>query len=331
MRGLEHLKGRSAASPIVSSWVEPRRMAVRELQSAVTLDPKCALARAALASAYTQQLFYDATDEDVESKARGEIDAALRLDPDLAEAYLARAQITWTARNQFPHEDAVRDLRKAVEINPNLSDAYLELEKVYYHIGLTEKAVEAGVQVQRLDPVQALSSNRTFRALVDDARFDQVRLELERKGNQGPYARGDALAAMGQFEAAAQVLSKSRATVPNDSEYDVGAVALLAAVYAQLGRHEDAERMIESAMPEAENRSVLSHVHHAQFHIGAALGLLGRHNEAVLWLRKAAAEGYPSYPRFSKDQSLAPLKGNPEFEALRTRLHDDWQKWMNRF
>lgn len=39
-----------------------------------------------------------------------------------------------------------------------------------YHIGLTEKAVEAGEQVQRLDPVQALANNRAFRALVDAAR-----------------------------------------------------------------------------------------------------------------------------------------------------------------
>ena len=37
-------------------------------------------------------------------------------------------------------------------INPNLADAYVELEKVYYHIGLPDKAVDADAQVQRLDP-----------------------------------------------------------------------------------------------------------------------------------------------------------------------------------
>ena len=147
-----------------------------------------------------------------------------------------------------------------------------------------------------------------------------MRLELEREGNLGPYARGDALAAMGQFEAAAQELAKSTATSPGASDYDVGAFALLAVVYAQLGRREEAQRMIVAAIREAENRSVLSHVHHAQFHIGAAFGLLGRHDEAVRWLKRAADEGYPSYPRFSTDQSLAPLKGHAEFEALRTRL-----------
>ena len=320
LRGLWHLKGRSSATAIVTARVEPRRLAVQELRRAVDLDPEFALARAALASAYTQQLFYDATEEDVEAKALAEIHAALRIDPGLAEAYLARAQLTWTARNKFPHERALDDLQRAISINPNLSDAYVELEKVYYHIGLTEKAVEANQQLLRLDPVQALSVNRAFRALVDAAQFDKVRLELEREGNLGPYARGDALAAMGQFEAAAQELAKSTATSPGASDYDVGAFALLAVVYAQLGRREEAQRMIVAAIPEAENRSVLSHVHHAQFHIGAAFGLLGRHDEAVRWLKRAADEGYPSYPRFSTDQSLAPLRGHAEFEALRTRL-----------
>ena len=61
----------------------------------------------------------------------------------------------------------------------------------------------------------------------------------------------------------------------------------------------------------AENSAGLSHMHHAQLHIGATLGLLGRKDDAVRWLIKAADEGYPSYPRFSTDASLAPLKGYP--------------------
>ena len=39
----------------------------------------------------------------------------------------------------------------------------------------------------------------------------------------------------------------------------------------------------------------------------------------MLWLTKAADEGYPSYPRFSTDQSLTPLKGYPPYEALLQR------------
>ena len=104
--------------------------------------------------------------------------------------------------------------------------------------------------------------------------------------------------------------------------------AILALVHARLGRRGEAERMLARAMPPAENRTGLSHMHHAQFHIGAALASLDRHDEAVRCLTKAADEGYPSYPRFSTDESLKPLKGHPEFDALLTRLRNDWDRWQ---
>ena len=119
-------------------------------------------------------------------------------------------------------------------MNANLADAHLELEKVYYHIGLTDKVIAAGEQVQRLDPSQALSSNRTFRALIDAGRLEQVRLDVDRNGNLGPYARGDALVALGRLQDALQFLSGSKATLPGDAEYDIGALALLGVVYARL-------------------------------------------------------------------------------------------------
>ena len=59
---------------------------------------------------------------------------ALDLDSNLAEAYLARAQLTWNARNKFPHAPAIEDLQRAVTVNPNLAEAYLELEKIYWRL-----------------------------------------------------------------------------------------------------------------------------------------------------------------------------------------------------
>ena len=316
LRGLWHLKGRSLTSPNVQARASTWRSAVEEFERAVALDPEFALARAAMASAYTQLFFYNSTDRRFDEKAFLEIQRALAIDPNVPDAYLARAQLTWTARNRFPHEAAITDLRRALALNANLADAHLELEKVYYHIGLTDKAIAAGEQVQRLDPSQALSSNRTFRALIDAGRLEQVRLDVDSNGNLGAYARGDALIALGRLQDALQFLSRSKATLPVDAEYDIGALALLGVVYARLDQPKQAERVLAMVIPAAENPTALSHIHHAQFHIGATLGLLGRKADAARWLTKAADEGYPSYPRFSTDQSLAPLKGYPAFEAL---------------
>jgi serine/threonine protein kinase/TolB-like protein len=327
LRGLWHLKQRS--SPIVQARAGMRRLAVQEFQRAVVLDPNFALARAALASAYTQQYFYDATDQGLDQKAFAEITQALATDPTLAEAFLARAQLQWTAAQGFPHEAAVSDLVRATSINPNLADAYLELEKVYYHIGLTDHAVKAHEQVNRLDPFQAETSNRAFRALVDARRIEEVRLEMERQAHLGPYARGEALVLMGRLEDARQLLSASRITVSADREYDPGGFALLGVVHARLGNREEAARIVARAIPGADNRSALSHMHHAQFNIGATLALLDKPDDAVRWLTRAAEEGYPSYPKFSSDPNLAKLKGHAAFEALIAQLHKKWERWQN--
>jgi eukaryotic-like serine/threonine-protein kinase len=303
-------------------------LAVEEFQRAVALDSHFALARAALASAYAQQFFYDASDQGLDQKAFVEIEQALALDPDLAEAWLARAQLQWTAAQRFPHEAAISDLLRAIAINPNFADAYLELEKIYYHIGLTDRAVDAHEQANRLDPFRPETSNRAFRALIDAGRLEPVRLEMERNQQLGSYARAEALVLMGRLEEARQLLSSSRIILSTDPDFDLGGFALLGLVHARLGNRQEALRIVAKAIPGAENRSGLSHMHHAQFNIGAALAWLGKPDDALRWLTRAAEEGYPSYPKFSSDPSLAPVKGHARFEALIERLRKQWDRWQ---
>jgi TolB-like protein/Tfp pilus assembly protein PilF len=327
LRGVWHLKGRMLATARRTRLIA----AIEDLERAVSMDRDFALARAALASAYTQRAFYEATDPAFEQKAFVEIERALAITPDLAEAYLARAQLTWNLRNRFPHKAAVDDLRRALSINPNLADAYVELGKIYHHVGLTDKAVEATAQAQRLDPSQRDAAARGWRSLIDAGRLPEVLNEVERSDTRyGPalYTRADALLALKRPEESLRLLMPATLTEGVDLEADLGAKALLGVVYATLGRQQDAERTIAAVAPRAENPTGLSHMHHAQFHIGSTLALLGRHDDAVRWLAKAVDEGYPSYPRFSTDESLAPLKGHAAFDALLERLKQDWDRWQ---
>ena len=329
LRGLWHLKGRSTGTETGAMSVARRTGAITELERAVRHDPNFALAQAALASAYTQRFFYDSTDEETERKAFFAIQKALLLNADLGEAYLARAQLTWNLSNGFPHEQAVVDLRKALQFNPNLAEAYIELGKVYYHVGLTNKAIEANDSAERLDPSATITGGRRLRALTDAGRLIEVRDELKRRPNQAVFARAEALLAMGNVKEALDVLLQSPAVDRTDPEADAGSAALLGLVYARLNRREDAARVIAASTPVAENPGKLSHLHHAQFHIGATLAQLGRPDEALRWLTMAANQGYPSYTRFSNDRNLDPLRGQAEFEALLARLRQDHQRWQS--
>jgi eukaryotic-like serine/threonine-protein kinase len=326
LRGVAHLKGRSPLADRSGRLAA----AVGELKTAVSLDGGFALARAVLASAYMQQFFYDAADPAVERKAFVEVEQALALNPGQAEAYLARAQLVWTLRNGFLHESAVADLRQALAINPNLAEAYVELGKIYYHVGLTEKAVEANDRALRLDPAEPSAPRRRFVALADARRLDAVAGELSRRPAWLlPVYRAEGLLALGRIDAAIGELAgagESGHTAPGARTYEADEAALLALAHARAGRRAEAERLLAFVMPRAENPTGLSHVHHAQFHIGCALAMLGRGDEAVQWLTKAATEGYPSYVRFSSEPSLSGLTGEA-FDALLDRLRRDVERW----
>jgi tetratricopeptide (TPR) repeat protein len=306
-------------------------LALQELERAVALDPGFARAHATLATVYTQRLFYDAPDRTQEQRAFIAIQRALTLDPRLAEAYLARAQLTWSLRNGFPHDAAIADLKRALTFNPSLGEAYVELGKIYYHIGLLDQAVAANEHALRFDPSEAVPRTRRFRALIDAGRFDVLRSELDRSSTVGAYAHAEALLALGHPEQARRELARSLERTAGDPAADTAAVALLGVLQATLGERDDAERTIASVIPDAENRPGFSHMHHAQFQIGAAYALLGRRAEAVAWLTKAANEGYPSYPRFSSDRSLASLKGYRTFDELLGKLERDWRGWQGQF
>ena len=264
LRGVWHLKNCNRGMQ-EGQQVESRRLAaIAELEQAVAHDPEFALAHAALASAYTQRFFYDTGDDTTEQKAFVEVHTALRLDPNLGEAYLARAQLRWTLRNRFPHKEAIADLRSALKLNPNLAEGYVELGKVYYHIGLTDLAVDANNQAERLDPSDPTPGNRRVRALVDAGRLEEARRDLERTVRPAAFVQAEVLVAMGRFTDALALISGS-SIKGSDPENESGLGALLGLVYARLNRPNDARRLLAEWLPVADNPAGLSHMHHAQY------------------------------------------------------------------
>ena len=318
LRGVSVLKGASRGYP----------EAISELERAVSLDPNFALARARLASAYTQHFFYTSTEPALEQKAFVEIQRALAINPDLAEAYLARAQLVWNLRNGFPHERAIADARRAIENNPSLAEAHIELAKFYYHIGLNERAIASSQEALRLDPRSLLALNRLIGAMIDEGMSTQVSEDLQRNPKWNIRARSTSLAFLGRDDEAIAVLAPRGVAAEELKKIEMNNLALLAQVLARQKRREDAQRALVVAIPLAANPTGLSDTHHAQFAIGCAFASLGDLDKAIEWVTKAATEGYPSYPRFSNEPDLRPLRGSPAFDALLDRLRRDHEKWM---
>jgi hypothetical protein len=70
----------------------------------------------------------------------------------------------------------------------------------------------------------------------------------------------------------------------------------------------------------------LGHFHHAEYDIGTAYATMGEKAEALSWLRRAAADGFPCYPLFRKDPLLDPLRTDPAFKAFLEEMKADWER-----
>ncbi len=299
-----------------------RDRAITSFEEAVQADPQFALAHAALGSQYTQRFFYADADRKVEKQAFVAIEKALALDPDLAEGYLARAQLAWSLPNGFPHEQAVRDLRRALAIKPSLVDAHVELGKVYLHIGLLDKSIEANAQALRLDPGSRAAFGRTVAAHVYLGECQKA-LEFSAGRDQSRGMRVLALLCLGQRDKVAAELAANKGA----DIADLSVRSFQALLLAQQGDAKAAREKIAQVQVAASNVEELSHLHHVQYYIGAVYAMLGDAREAVPWLKKATREGMPCYPLFERDSALDKIRKDPEFVAFIKDLKAQWERF----
>jgi len=283
--------------------------AVTFLEQAVAIDSEFALAQASLGSLYTRVFFYYDADRRWQQKAVVAIDKALSLDADLAEGYLARGQLTWNLPNGFPHERAVRDLRHAIALKPSLADAHVELGKIYLHIGLLDKAIEENGQALRLDPGNPAARGRLALSHIY-LRECQTAYELGSRDPEFRRVRVEALACLGRLDDALQELGGTPAMDPS----------LYSLLLARKGDYKGARESIARAKLTADNVDGLSHLHHAQYYMGAAYALMAETRQAVSWLKKASREGLPCYPLFERSPDLDSLRQDPEFAAFLKEL-----------
>jgi Tfp pilus assembly protein PilF len=90
-------------------------------KKAIEADPNYALAHSQLAFAYAwTALFVEPTEPVWAARAREEIERAQALDPQLAETHIGRSLLLWSAYEGWQIEAAIRELRYAQQLDPNV-------------------------------------------------------------------------------------------------------------------------------------------------------------------------------------------------------------------
>jgi TolB-like protein/DNA-binding winged helix-turn-helix (wHTH) protein len=306
---------------------EDLEAAIGLLENAVKLDPNFALPHAYLARVYSGKAFlYQRENKHLQEIALAHSDQALALEPDLAEAHFARAGIRWTHNNHFPPEEVVRELRRAIELNPNFDEAHQQLGAVYNHIGLLDKAADELQQALAINPTYIGARFRLGINLLSQGKYEQALVFLNDTQRFIPsmwtFQTSMALFELGRKQEASTLISEFLRSEPQDEGGVV--TAMQALLLADSGHRNEADRMIQVAIKKGEG---FGHFHHTAYAVGSAYALMNDHQKAIKWLQIAADDGLPCYPMFENDPTLNNLRKNPHFIEFLTQQKRQWEQY----
>jgi DNA-binding winged helix-turn-helix (wHTH) protein/tetratricopeptide (TPR) repeat protein len=308
----QYLRGRAA---LVRYTPEGTLEAIQAFEAALQKDASYALARAGLAMACADMYLRFARSGDVDrwgDRAESEARAALELDPDLAEAHLARAAVA--RKREFDWNGTMAASRRALILNPNLDQARFFMAAAYYHLAYMEEALmelEKGRSLRGTDVVEPAR----IEALVAlfSGRFGVAREHLEEVSRLSSQAIGDTYLALAYYYSGSAERGRTLLeTLEKHTSASTSArsAAALAGVLAAQG---------DAAAAHARVKSVLSREyrdHHVAYSLGAAYSQLGDFDESLRWLRTAADTGFPCLTWFERDPLLEPLRRRAEFQEL---------------
>ena len=130
--------------------------AIASFQEAIAADPHFALAYAQLAYAELTKEEYAHLDGRTTRKpellvsAKQNVDRALQLDTQLPAAHLALGR--WHFASEQNREAALKEYRRALELDPRLSEAKARIASSLLKEGRTEEAIQVYLQGLELDP-----------------------------------------------------------------------------------------------------------------------------------------------------------------------------------
>lgn len=271
-----YLRGRSYARR------ESLEFALQMYEQAIKLDPNFALAHAGIA--YICGIIHEVREHDPKWVVRGEAacSKALELDPNLAEALVAQARISYSQRK---HEEAIDLAKRAIALKPDCEGVYNVLGRVYFASGRFQEAAEL--------------SEKAIEANGDDYNvFIPIVNALERLGRTSQLHRFR--------ELEMNALERQLELVPED----VRARSLLAADYANMDRADDAVRHLEMTVALRPNDS------NVLYNAGCTYAVLGKKQEALALLRRSLDAGYANFDWPRQDPDLKSLHNDPDFLQL---------------
>jgi serine/threonine protein kinase len=318
-----YLKGRHI---MMRGDLEDVRKAIGYFQAGLAKDPGNALIYTGLADAYIQQMS-DVHENPVEAtvKSRAAATKALELDESLAEAHTSLAMIRFAY--DWDWAGAERELKRAMELNPGYSLAYVRYGLVLTAVGRYPEALPYFQEARRLDPLGSWNYLGEGYADLMSRRYDEA-IEQYRKGLE---IEPDSIASFGlvltlaeKGDSATAIAEAEKASHETNSPL---VLTGLATAYALAGRRADSRRLLGRIEAMSKRQGPVPPWHAKRptpyvcpYEVAGVHALLGDKDQALVWLEKAY-EGRSCVYWMRQDPRLDSLRSDPRFRDLMRRMN----------
>jgi serine/threonine-protein kinase len=249
---------------------------------------------------------------------------ACRLEPQLADAWVALG-IAYAQGGR--NEDAIRTLRRALELAPNHELALDSIGYAYHYAGLNELAEQSYRRCRAVDPTARRLTWMHGRMLLYLGRtgeaIEGMRWALSTSHSRALAHLGKFLYYDGKLDEAERVFV--RACEADPLMNDLAAPQLAAYLHAARGeRHKISPAML------ALQPAIVGDGDQAYW-AGGVYALLGDKEAALAWLRRAVELGNHNYPWFERDMNYNRLRGDPDYEQILARVRPQWERYRQLF
>jgi len=305
------LRGRYTLSNAATE--QDLRKAVSLFEQALAKDPANAAAYAGLAYCHIGFTDFYLPPWETMPRAKAAALRALEIDETLEDAHTALGGVSfaydwnWTA--------AERELRRAIELNPNSAQAHDYFALYLSDVGRSEETLAEIRKARELDPLSVMihvdAMNEFFGLHRYDEAVERGHMALELDPGNGNARAMLAIVLVQQGRLREAVAEAEKAIQSGDSPLVLATAGGVFPVAGDPGRG----RRILGELAEISKKRYVCPYEIGVIHLG-----LGEKDEAFRWLEKGFNDRSICMQGTKQDPRLTPLHGDPRYEDLLRRL-----------
>jgi adenylate cyclase len=306
----DFLRGRNE---LTKQNVDAMRKAAEYFQRAIDDDAQYARAYAGLADAYALLANYQGLlPSEAYPRARTAATRALELDPDLAEAHASFALVKH--HYDWDWKGAEAEYKRAIELQPNYAPAHHRYAWFLSDVGRHDEAVREIRRAQELDPLSIVVATNVGRTLYHARRYNEAIEELQKALGMDPN-RLYAHIFLGMAYDAKQMCSEALNEFRIAQTFTGGLDGTAAAhAYSGCGRIEDARRTL-SLLSGPDKDPIRD-----WFYVAGDFAALGDKDRAFDWLEKAYQKRDFYLTEIKGHPYMDPLRSDPRYGDLLKRM-----------